>query len=793
MGFKQTSEGRVFFSGGDEQANDEEVRHPSRMAQRYNPAPLTASTPAPAQDSQTQVQIVTLLKALNERLKLTQAERNSMRKELDAYRDLIEELETKADRSERAYIELEQKMRQTEQDVLESSKAKSGGAEKAEELANEALKEMEETRRLLLSLEGKTETVDKQLEELKSNVNRHHQVGAQLIQKQSLLEETQKKHSKRFSEHGEIANKLVQRIKSGEERYEALNDKLEITATEQAKIGRKLDKAIEERARFMRKIERIEETVLQTRDSLNAKAMVLLTDQNVVGQPGEQEQYIDPQTLRAAMAAQQVDAAPANTPVKKKRKALKLNVAAYMNKTKAVLTSRSFILTSSSIALCAALIAAISYMPSIEMPKAGLSEQVEESASTPRLFSSQQQDVPGDAELASLQAQKDITDMSWKIEQEADQPDVSASMKPSSEANYNDDIGTLDLADEDQVQAVLNAGMDDAAHALNTIEPVDAPAIAEKTKPNVLQSMVDAGLRDNTALGKPADLMQPDASLEDVIKDIETQAFAGVAEAQHDLAAIYTAGHAGVKQDYDRARFWFEQAAARGVDNAAYNLGVMYHQGLGVKPDITKALDWYKIAADQGHPEAQYNLGIAYIEGIGVPYNPRKASEYFTNAANNNIMEAAYNLGLIQENGLLGQAKPDEALMWYKIAADQGSPEARQALEQLASSLNIKLSEVNRLAEGMKHLRKQETRDAISHRVQNTTPNPNLNKQIMVSQIQEHLMAKGLYPGPADGISGPLTQDAIRSYQRENAIPVTGEVSEDLLAHMAAHSGSSVN
>jgi len=34
----------------------------------------------------------------------------------------------------------------------------------------------------------------------------------------------------------------------------------------------------------MRKIERIEETVIQTRDSLNAKAMVLLTEQGVAAQ-----------------------------------------------------------------------------------------------------------------------------------------------------------------------------------------------------------------------------------------------------------------------------------------------------------------------------------------------------------------------------------------------------------------------------------------------------------------------------------------------------------------------------
>ena len=49
------------------------------------------------------------------------------------------------------------------------------------------------------------------------------------------------------------------------------------------------------------------------------------------------------------------------------------------------------------------------------------------------------------------------------------------------------------------------------------------------------------------------------ATLPDVVKNIETQAFAGNAEAQHDLAAIYTAGHGGVNQNFERAAFWFRE------------------------------------------------------------------------------------------------------------------------------------------------------------------------------------------------------------------------------------------
>jgi len=59
--------------------------------------------------------------------------------------------------------------------------------------------------------------------------------------------------------------------------------------------------------------------------------------------------------------------------------------------------------------------------------------------------------------------------------------------------------------------------------------------------------------------------------------------------------------------------------------------------------------------------------------------------------------------------------------------------------------------------------------------------------QVVTAQVQEYLMRSGLYPGPADGISGPLTQDAIRSYQRMHNLNSDGAASENLLSHMLAN------
>ncbi|MCF8496058.1 MAG: SEL1-like repeat protein, partial [Alphaproteobacteria bacterium] len=382
-----------------------------------------------------------------------------------------------------------------------------------------------------------------------------------------------------------------------------------------------------------------------------------------------------------------------------------------------------------------------------------------------------------------------------------------------------DDIGMLDLENDEKLLDLLDENPDLLAESLNAIEPGEVE-IAEATVEKAGEQVAPAPAAQSEKTDDPGqDLSQagftaPDPRLPAAIQKVEAEALRGVAEAQHDLAAVYTAGHAGVSRDYTRAAFWFRKAADQGVANAAYNLGVLNHQGLGVPVDIKAAIGWYEKAAELGHPEAQYNLGIAYIEGVGVTYMPQKAARYFEAAAAEGVLEAAYNLGLIYENGLLGKPEPDKALMWYKRAADKGNPEAKAALSQLAKSLDMDVNEVNGIVESLKEGdRKAETPVApvsvpdktISREnarlspvvapgapVRETreaglqAPPPN---QALLAQVQDYLMKSGLYPGPADGRGGPLTEDAIRSYQSLNGLSVDGRANEKLLAHMLTNPG----
>jgi len=50
-----------------------------------------------------------------------------------------------------------------------------------------------------------------------------------------------------------------------------------------------------------------------------------------------------------------------------------------------------------------------------------------------------------------------------------------------------------------------------------------------------------------------------------------------------------------------------------------------------------------------------------------------------------------------------------------------------------------------------------------------------------VLQVQENLRRLGYYKGSIDGFSGSGTRTAIRAYQVDRGLPVTGRIDRDLL------------
>jgi hypothetical protein len=81
-------------------------------------------------------------------------------------------------------------------------------------------------------------------------------------------------------------------------------------------------------------------------------------------------------------------------------------------------------------------------------------------------------------------------------------------------------------------------------------------------------------------------------------------------------------------------------AAAKGVADAQYCLGLSYYLGEGVAKDASEAAKWWTKAANQDHADAQYFLGLSYRSGVGVPKNLPLATYWLNRSAGHGNREA---------------------------------------------------------------------------------------------------------------------------------------------------------
>lgn len=813
MGFKRTSEGRVFFQRADNERANGGVP-PEQNGYEDSPydngaGGLGGAVRNRMKNAASQVEVLGLLRTLNEHLKQTQMERDQIRKQLSSQRQMMAQLEQRAERSEKAYAHLKasvahnpnEELMATQREMVQTRHA----LEQMKSSVSDTQKINHELGKRQAQLAASQKEYEKTLLQAERDLERHDQQ----------LELHKQNTDKQIEDVAHLSQRLVdaetgfgQRLADAEAKQQSMHGQLQDTVGEQQKMSRQMEKVAKDRARFLRKMDRIEEIVLQTQTALTGQPLPLLGDGSAQA-PYADGAQLPPQFAAGYGSYDQEDQ--------------EKGIQGFMRKTTKM----------HSVALIALVVAGVvggwaisQFQVSDPYPNY---ESVSDSAfgEDRSVLANQSDELLSDAWMDELPADlKEQIMQATPVQELASDSAVGAlTAQDVATPGAADDIGTIDLENEEELLAALSKAPNAVARQLNAIEPSNAAASARPIQepnvtPNEALKQASAPARELEKQGeraapppsrapiqtsKPVQRrvynpstvdqlranIRPDRTLPEAVKQVENRAFRANAEAQHDLAAIYTAGHAGVEQSYRKAAIWFEEAGKHGVANAQYNLGVLFHQGLGVEKDLKKAIEMYQEAADLGHPEAQYNLGIAYIEGVGVRYDPFRAAEFFRNAAQGGIKEAAYNLGLIHENGLLGDAKPDEALMWYSAAAEQGSPEARAALEQLARSLNISMREVNNIVDDMKAQRPpaDPVGVAVAETVTHDTGTSNWSgRRILVKQVQEQLAKLGLYDGAHDGLNGPRTQDAIRSYQALNNIKIDGNVSDDLLADLLLRS-----
>ena len=136
-------------------------------------------------------------------------------------------------------------------------------------------------------------------------------------------------------------------------------------------------------------------------------------------------------------------------------------------------------------------------------------------------------------------------------------------------------------------------------------------------------------------------------------------------------------------EDAVEAVKWFRRAAEQKHEDAQFQLGEMYENGLGVQQDYAEAVKWFRRAAEQGDAMAQSNLGFMYSNGQGLQQDYAEAVKWYRRAAEQGHAEAQYNLGAAYGSGRGVQQDSSKAVLWFEKAASLGFDPAKRALEQI--------------------------------------------------------------------------------------------------------------
>ena len=142
------------------------------------------------------------------------------------------------------------------------------------------------------------------------------------------------------------------------------------------------------------------------------------------------------------------------------------------------------------------------------------------------------------------------------------------------------------------------------------------------------------------------------------------------------------------------ARLMWEHLDAEQSAEAAFNLGILYEQGLGLEKDIAKSLQLYERAGKRGSRAAAYQLGLLY-KSHPEHQNKAKAHFWLTTAAIDGDHDAAM---LLEELNNHTDQVSDPITKVNQLLIEDKAAEAIALLHQFSTAPNIDYRAVSRLA-----------------------------------------------------------------------------------------------
>jgi len=255
----------------------------------------------------------------------------------------------------------------------------------------------------------------------------------------------------------------------------------------------------------------------------------------------------------------------------------------------------------------------------------------------------------------------------------------------------------------------------------------------------------------------------------------------GDGAAQYTTALRYMEGK-GTKPDPKKASEWLDRAARTGLAPAQYRLAAMYERGVGVEQDTDKARGWYMAAAERGNIKAMHNLAVSVSGRDGSAPNYALAAKWYGEAAARGLPDSQFNLGILAEHGLGMTKNLSQAYQWFALAAAQGDPEASKRREVIRVQLAPEtLAQAEAAVTAWTAMPAVPEANQVAENPSWVAQAPAKKATTLVSRAQTLLNKLGYDVGAPDGMVGPRTRTAIKTFQQRNGLDQTGDVSLPLV------------
>ena len=159
-------------------------------------------------------------------------------------------------------------------------------------------------------------------------------------------------------------------------------------------------------------------------------------------------------------------------------------------------------------------------------------------------------------------------------------------------------------------------------------------------------------------------------------------ALLGNPDGMFNVANMYHWGRY-VRQDYKKAREYFEKLYRMNCRGAAFYLGLYSEYGYAGEKNEAEAVRYYREGLDSGDGYCAVNLGRMYCLGLGVEKDERKGLAYYRRGYQEGDSLACANLGWCYEVGQGTRKNLPKALEYYREGAELGEEHCMEALERL--------------------------------------------------------------------------------------------------------------